>query len=195
MSLLDNVKVFFDQAAKKLALDDGVRQILEEPDRVIEIKIPGTENGKPKVFKGYRVQHNNARGPYKGGLRYHPTVEMDEVKALAALMTWKCSLLNVPYGGGKGGVSCDPFKMTRAELEAVSRAFIRGLMPNIGPTVDVPAPDVNTDGQIMAWMVDEAPRSPAKHAPLLTGKPVELEGLSAVESPQATAWLSSEWKL
>jgi glutamate dehydrogenase/leucine dehydrogenase len=102
---------------------------------------------------------------------------MDEVKALAALMTWKCSLLNVPYGGGKGGVSCDPFKMTRAELEAVSRAFIRGLMPNIGPTVDVPAPDVNTDGQIMAWMVDEASQIAGESMlPLLTGKPVELGG-------------------
>jgi len=177
MSLLDNVKVFFDQAAKKLAIDDHVRQMLEEPDRVIEVKIPGTENGKPKVFKGYRVQHNNARGPYKGGLRYHPTVEMDEVIALAALMTWKCSLLNIPYGGGKGGISCDPTKMTKQEIEAVSRAFIRALMPNIGPTVDVPAPDVNTDGQVMAWMVDEATQIAGESMlPLLTGKPVSMGG-------------------
>lgn len=177
MSLLDNVKVFFEQAAKKMALDDGIRQILEEPDRVIEVKIPGTENGKPKVFKGYRVQHNNARGPYKGGLRYHPSVEMDEVKALAALMTWKCSLLNIPYGGGKGGISCDPSKLTKKELEHLSRSFIRLLMPNIGPTVDVPAPDVNTDEQIMAWMVDEASQIAGESMlPLLTGKPVSLGG-------------------
>lgn len=177
MSLLDNVKVFFDQAAKKMALDDRVRQILEEPDRIIEVKIPGTESGKPKVFKGYRVQHNNARGPYKGGLRYHPSVEMDEVIALAGLMTWKCSLLNVPYGGGKGGISCDPSKLTAEELEAISRAYIRRLMPNIGPTVDVPAPDVNTNEQIMAWMVDEASQiAGVSMLPLLTGKPVALGG-------------------
>lgn len=177
MSLLDNVKVFFDQAAKKMALDDGVRQMLEEPDRIIEVKIPGTENGKPRVFKGYRVQHNNARGPYKGGLRYHPSVEMDEVIALAALMTWKCSLLNIPYGGGKGGISCDPSKMTVKELESISRAFVRRLMPNIGPTVDVPAPDVNTNDQIMAWMVDEASQLAGESMlPLLTGKPVALGG-------------------
>ncbi|MGI6662853.1 MAG: Glu/Leu/Phe/Val family dehydrogenase [Bacillota bacterium] len=177
MSLLDNVKVFFDQAAKKLAIDDHIRQMLEEPDRVIEVKIPGSENGKPKVFRGYRVQHNDARGPYKGGLRYHPTVEMDEVIALAALMTWKCSLLNIPYGGGKGGISCDPTKMTKQEIEAISRAFIRELMPNIGPTVDVPAPDVGTDGQVMAWMVDEATQIAGESMlPLLTGKPVSMGG-------------------
>ncbi|NLA60180.1 MAG: Glu/Leu/Phe/Val dehydrogenase [Firmicutes bacterium] len=177
MSLLDNVKVFFDQAAKKLAIDDHIRQMLEEPDRVIEVKIPGSDNGKPKVFRGYRVQHNDARGPYKGGLRYHPTVEMDEVIALAALMTWKCSLLNIPYGGGKGGISCDPTKMTKQEIEAISRAFIRELMPNIGPTVDVPAPDVGTDGQVMAWMVDEATQIAGESMlPLLTGKPVSMGG-------------------
>ncbi len=177
MSLLDNVKVFFDQAAKKLAIDDHIRQMLEEPDRVIEVKIPGSENGKPKVCRGYRVQHNDARGPYKGGLRYHPTVEMDEVIALAALMTWKCSLLNIPYGGGKGGISCDPTKMTKQEIEAISRAFIRELMPNIGPTVDVPAPDVGTDGQVMAWMVDEATQIAGESMlPLLTGKPVSMGG-------------------
>ena len=177
MSLLDNVKVFFDQAAKKLAIDDHIRQMLEEPDRVIEVKIPRSENGKPKVFRGHRVQHNDARGPYKGGLRYHPTVEMDEVIALAALMTWKCSLLNIPYGGGKGGISCDPTKMTKQEIEAISRAFIRELMPNIGPTVDVPAPDVGTDGQVMAWMVDEATQIAGESMlPLLTGKPVSMGG-------------------
>ncbi len=176
-SLLENVQTYFDEAARVMDLNPSLKKALMEPDRVITVKLPVMVNGKLEVFQGYRVQHNNARGPYKGGLRYHPSVEMSEVTALAALMTWKCSLLNIPYGGAKGGIAVDPSKLNKKELETLSRAYIRALLPNIGPQTDVPAPDVNTDGQIMAWMVDEA-STMVGHSmlPLITGKPVTFGG-------------------
>jgi glutamate dehydrogenase/leucine dehydrogenase len=130
-----------------------------------------------KKYRAYRIQHNNARGPFKGGIRFHPDVSFDEVKALAMWMTWKTALLNVPFGGGKGGVVCDPKKMSEKELEAVSRAFVRAFFNNIGPEVDVPAPDVNTNAKTMAWMVDEYEKISGKKSPAaFTGKPVELGG-------------------
>ncbi|MGE5580160.1 MAG: Glu/Leu/Phe/Val family dehydrogenase [Bacillota bacterium] len=176
-SLLENVKTYFDEAARVMDLNPSLKKALMEPDRIITVKLPVMVNGKLEVFQGYRVQHNNARGPYKGGLRYHPSVEMSEVTALAALMTWKCSLLNIPYGGAKGGIAVDPSKLNKKELETLSRAYVRALLPNIGPQTDVPAPDVNTDGQIMAWMVDEA-STMVGHSmlPLITGKPVAYGG-------------------
>jgi len=176
-TLLENVQHYFDRAADKLGLDETTRKALSEPDRLVVVKLPMRVNGELKVFQGYRVQHNNARGPYKGGLRYHPSVELDEVTALAALMTWKCSLLNIPYGGAKGGIACEPWTLSQEELETLSRLYIRALMPNIGPLVDVPAPDVNTDEKIMGWMVDEASTIAGRSmAPLLTGKPIALGG-------------------
>jgi len=176
-SLLENVQTYFDEAARVMNLNPSLKKALMEPDRVITVKLPVMVNGKLEVFQGYRVQHNNARGPYKGGLRYHPSVEMSEVTALAALMTWKCSLLNIPYGGAKGGIAVDPSKLNKKELETLSRAYIRAILPNIGPQTDVPAPDVNTDGQIMAWMVDEA-STMVGHSmlPLITGKPIAFGG-------------------
>lgn len=176
-TLLQNVQVYFGKAADKLGLSEELRDLLSKPQRTVLVNIPVKVGGKTRVFQGYRVQHNNARGPYKGGLRYHPAVDLEEVEALAALMTWKCSLLNVPYGGGKGGVAVDPTTLTESELEELSRKFIRALMPVVGPQVDVPAPDVNTDGRIMAWMIDEA-EGMTGHSmlPLLTGKPVDLGG-------------------
>ena len=159
-TLLQNVQVYFGKAADKLGLSEELRDLLSKPQRTVLVNIPVKVGGKTRVFQGYRVQHNNARGPYKGGLRYHPAVDLEEVEALAALMTWKCSLLNVPYGGGKGGVAVDPTTLTESELEELSRKFIRALMPVVGPQVDVPAPDVNTDGRIMAWMIDEAEGRP-----------------------------------
>ncbi len=176
-TLLQNVQVYFGKAADELGLSDELRGLLSAPQRTVLVNIPVKVGGKTRVFHGYRVQHNNARGPYKGGLRYHPAVDLQEVEALAALMTWKCSLLNVPYGGGKGGVAVDPSTLNESELEELSRKFIRALMPVIGPQVDVPAPDVNTDGRIMAWMIDEAESIVGQSMlPLLTGKPVALGG-------------------
>ncbi len=176
-TLLQNVQVFFGKAADKLELSQEIRDFLSKPQRTVLVNIPVKVGGKTRVFQGYRVQHNNARGPYKGGLRYHPAVDLEEVEALAALMTWKCSLLDVPYGGGKGGVSVDPSTLNESELEELSRKFVRALMPVIGPDIDVPAPDVNTDGRIMAWMVDEA-EGIVGHSmlPLFTGKPVGFGG-------------------
>ena len=176
-SLLDNVKAYFDEAARVMDLDSGLKKVLTEPERVHIVNMPARVAGKLEVFQGYRVQHSNVRGPYKGGVRFHPSVELSEVSALAALMTWKCSLLNIPYGGAKGGITCDPGSMTKRELEALTRAYTRALMPNIGPHIDIPAPDVNTDEQTMAWMVDEASRMTGQNMfPLVTGKPIGLGG-------------------
>jgi glutamate dehydrogenase (NAD(P)+) len=176
-SLLENVQEYFNEAAQRLGLSEGLRDVLLEPDRTVVVKIPLSVGGSLKVFQGYRVQHCNARGPYKGGVRYHPDVEMGEVSALAQLMTWKCSLLDVPYGGGKGGITCDPSIMNRKELEELTRAYVRALIPVIGPYVDVPAPDVNTDEQTMAWMVDEASLlREGNMLPIVTGKPIALGG-------------------
>ncbi|MEW6242953.1 MAG: Glu/Leu/Phe/Val dehydrogenase [Bacillota bacterium] len=176
-TLLDNVKMYFNDAAEELNLDNGYRHILMSPERVLIVNIPAKINGIVQLLKGYRVQHSSVRGPYKGGIRYHPEVDLEEVSALAALMTWKCSLLNIPYGGAKGGISCDPGVMTPDELEAVTRRYVRMLMPNLGPRLDIPAPDVNTDERMMAWMVDEASILNRQNmAPIVTGKPVGLGG-------------------
>lgn len=176
-SLLDNVKAYFDEAARVMNLDPGLKKLLAEPERILVVNMPARVGGKLQVFQGYRVQHSSVRGPYKGGLRYHPSVELSEVTALAALMTWKCSLLNIPYGGAKGGITVDPSALSKRELESLTRAYTRALMPNIGPHIDVPAPDVNTDEQTMAWMVDEASSITGQNMfPLVTGKPIGFGG-------------------
>ena len=146
---------------------------IKTPEHIHEFTIAA--NGKK--YPGYRVQHNAARGPYKGGIRYHPQVDIDEVKALATWMSLKCAVADIPYGGGKGGVACDPKKMTAKEKEAVSRGWAKAMAAHIGPWKDVPAPDVNTDGQIMAWILDEYEKIIGMHAPAtITGKPIELGG-------------------
>ncbi len=176
-TLLDNVRTYFNHAAEELALDNGTRSILLNPERVLVVNIPARINGSVQVLRGYRVQHSSVRGPYKGGIRYHPDVDLEEVSALAALMTWKCSLLNVPYGGAKGGISCEPSVMTSGELEAVTRRYVRMLMPNLGPRLDIPAPDVNTDERVMAWMADEASILTGQNmTSIVTGKPLGLGG-------------------
>ncbi|HKD63558.1 MAG TPA: Glu/Leu/Phe/Val dehydrogenase dimerization domain-containing protein [Candidatus Acidoferrales bacterium] len=148
-------QIQFDIAAEYLKLDQGLRQILRTPKRVLEVSIPTKmDNGQVKVFSGYRVQHNVARGPAKGGIRYHPAVTLDEVKALAAWMTWKTATVNIPYGGGKGGVICDPKRMTKPELERMTRRYTSEILPLIGPEKDIPAPDMYTDAQTMAWIMD-----------------------------------------
>src|SRR5713101_3892964 len=145
-------QIQFDMAAEFLKLDPSLRQILRTPKRVLEVSIPTKmDNGQVKVLTGYRVQHNVARGPGKGGIRYHPNVTPDEVKALAAWMTWKTAAVNVSLGGAKGGVVCDPKRMSKGELERMTRRYASEILPIIGPDQDVPAPDVYTDAQTMAW--------------------------------------------
>ena len=173
-------------AARHLTLDPLLRARLEQPDRVIEVSIPITmDDGSVRVFDGFRVQHNNILGPYKGGLRYHPKVDMDEVKALSFWMTMKNAVVDVPFGGGKGGIAVDPKKLSEGELERLTREFTRKLAPVIGPTLDVPAPDVNTNGKIMNWIRDEYARVEGEDAPaVVTGKPLEQGGSEG--RPEAT---------
>ena len=167
-----------DMAAKLLKLDPAVHSVLREPKRVLEVTFPvRMDNGQVKTFKGFRVQYNDARGPCKGGIRFHPQETLDTVKALAAWMTWKTACVGIPLGGGKGGVICNPKEMSRAELERLSRGYIDAIGMIIGPELDIPAPDVYTDPQIMAWMMDEFAKIRGYNAPgVITGKPIPLGG-------------------
>jgi len=168
----------FDGAARLLGLDPGIWQILTHPKRQITVSCPvQMDNGKIEVFTGYRVQYNITLGPAKGGIRYHPNVSLDEVTALAAWMTWKCAVAGIPFGGGKGGVICDPTKMSRRELEALTRRYIAEIIDAIGPEKDVPAPDVNTNEQVMAWVMDTySMHVGMTTTAVVTGKPIELGG-------------------
>jgi len=171
------VEGFFAAAADRLGLDPSIRVLLATHQRqtTVQVRVP-MDDGTTAAFEGYRVQHNDARGPFKGGLRYHETVSIDEIKCFSALMTWKCALLDIPFGGGKGGVSVNPKLLTEGELERLSRAFIREIAPVIGPTTDIPAPDVNTSSREMGWMVDEYGRMFGDTPAVLTGKPIALGG-------------------
>jgi len=171
-------QIQFDMAAEYLKLDPGLRQILRTPKRVLEVSIPvKMDNGQLKVFTGYRVQHNIARGPAKGGIRFHPNVTLDEVKALAAWMTWKTATVNIPFGGSKGGVICDPKRMSRGELERMTRRYASEILPLIGPEQDIPAPDVYTDSQTMAWIMDTYSMTLGYSTlGVVTGKPISLGG-------------------
>jgi glutamate dehydrogenase (NAD(P)+) len=165
-------------AAKLLKLDPAVHSLLREPKRILEVTFPvRMDNGQVRAFKGFRVQYNDARGPCKGGIRFHPQETIDTVKALAAWMTWKTACVDIPLGGGKGGVICNPKEMSRGELERVSRAYIDAIASIIGPEKDIPAPDVYTTPEIMAWMVDEFAKIKGYNAPgMITGKPIALGG-------------------
>src|SRR5580704_16603561 len=171
-------QIQFDMAAEFLKLEPGLRQILRTPKRVLEVSIPTKmDNGQVKVFTGYRVQHNVSRGPSKGGLRYHPAVTAEEGKALAMWMTWKTATANIPFGGGKGGVICDPKRMSNPELERMTRRYTSEIMPLIGPEQDIPAPDVYTDSQTMAWMMDTYSMTKGfSNLGVVTGKPVSIGG-------------------
>ncbi|SDJ94286.1 Glu/Leu/Phe/Val family dehydrogenase [Natronincola ferrireducens] len=166
------------QACDKLGTDPAVYEILKNPMRVLEVAVPvKMDDGTVKSFIGYRAQHNDAIGPFKGGIRFHPDVNLDEVKALSTWMTFKCGVVGVPYGGGKGGITVNPSELSQGELERLSRGFTRAIAPIIGEKVDIPAPDVNTNGQIMAWMVDEYHKATGDFQPgVLTGKPVSFYG-------------------
>jgi glutamate dehydrogenase (NAD(P)+) len=168
----------FDSAARLLGLDPGIWKILTHPKRQITVSCPiQMDNGEIEVFTGYRVQYNITLGPAKGGIRYHPDVTLDEVTALAAWMTWKCAVAQVPFGGGKGGVICDPTRMSRRELEALTRRYVAEIVDAIGPDKDVPAPDVNTNDQVMAWVMDTYSMHVGHtETAVVTGKPVEMGG-------------------
>jgi glutamate dehydrogenase (NAD(P)+) len=168
----------FDLAARKLNLDQGLWKILRYPTREIIVHIPvAMDDGRLEVFTGYRVQHSIARGPSKGGIRYSPDLTLDEVRALAAWMTWKCAVVNIPFGGAKGGVICDPHKLSMGELERITRRYTAELMEFIGPEKDVPAPDVNTNEQIMAWMMDTYSMHMRQTVTaVVTGKPLNMGG-------------------
>ncbi len=167
-----------DKAAKVLKLEPAVHAMLREPMRELHITIPvKMDSGETKIFKGFRVQYNDALGPTKGGIRYHPDETIDTVKALASWMTWKCAIVSLPYGGGKGGVICNPKEMSEGELERLSRQYIRAIAQIVGPEKDIPAPDVYTTPQIMAWMMDEFSKIRQYNNPgFITGKPIILGG-------------------
>ena len=167
-----------DKVAEKLKLNESEIDILTIPKRTFTFSFPVImDDGSTKIFTGYRIQFNNARGPTKGGLRFHPEVDLEDVKMLSFLMALKCAVANIPFGGAKGGVTVDPKKISKGELERVSRAYMRELYKFIGPDTDIPAPDVSTNPEIMAWMLDEYEKIIGKHAPgVITGKPVELGG-------------------
>jgi glutamate dehydrogenase (NAD(P)+) len=167
-----------DEAAKIMDLDPQAHEILREPQSIVQVQIPiKMDNGTTKVFTGFRVHYNSARGPTKGGIRFHPQESLSTVKALAAWMTWKTSLADIPYGGAKGGIICDPKSMSAGELERLSRGYVRAIGEYIGPEIDIPAPDVYTTPQIMAWMMDEYSVMEGYNVPgVITGKPLEIGG-------------------
>ena len=177
MSNLDIVRHYFDRAVDRLELPDDLRTVFWSPYREVTVQIPvKLSDGKVHTFSGYRIQHNGARGPYKGGIRFHPEVDVDEVRALASLMTWKTAVANVPFGGAKGGVNCPAHELERSEVQAIARSFMDKIEKVLGPTRDIPAPDVNTDAQVMAWMMDEYGKLHGHTPGIVTGKPVALEG-------------------
>jgi glutamate dehydrogenase (NAD(P)+) len=174
---LDVVNCYFESAARALRLDDRLAELVRDTDRELRVAVPlRRDDGRLEVFQGYRVQHNNARGPYKGGVRYHPTVDAEEVAALAALMTWKTALVGVPFGGAKGGVRVDPSGLSVYEVERLTRRFTGAIGPVVGPNEDILAPDVNTNSQTMAWMMDEYSRTHGYTPAIATGKPPAVGG-------------------
>ena len=176
----DSQAVFLDRAMQHLDLDAAQRKLLLQSFREITVQIPLERRSRGKktirTFSGFRVQHNHARGPFKGGLRFHPEVKLDEVRALAQLMTWKTALMNIPFGGAKGGISVDPSTLSNEELETLTRRFTQKLAPVLGEHEDIPAPDINTNPQVMAWIFDEYSKSHGHTPAVVTGKPIELGG-------------------
>jgi glutamate dehydrogenase (NAD(P)+) len=182
-NLFDSVNRQFDVAADILGLSQEIRELLKTPYREITVAMPiRMEDGSLKVFKGYRVQHNGVRGPQKGGIRFHPDLVLDDVRALASLNTWKTAVVNIPFGGAKGGIQCDPSRMSQHELEMLTRRYISKLSMVLGPTRDVPSPDVNTNAQTMAWVMDEYGRKNGHQPACVTGKPLELGGSQGGEA-------------
>ena len=188
MNVLSSTQIVIKRALDKLGYPDVMFELLKEPLRLLVVRIPvRMDDGNMKIFTGYRAQHNDAVGPTKGGVRFHPDVTEEEVKALSIWMSLKCGILDLPFGGGKGGIICDPRKMSFRELERLSRGYVRAVSQIVGPTKDIPAPDVMTNSQIMAWMMDEYSRIREFDAPgFITGKPLVLGGSHGRETATAT---------
>jgi glutamate dehydrogenase (NAD(P)+) len=183
MQAFEATNRYFDEAAAQLDLTGNMRTMLVNPDRELRVEIViEMDSGEIGNFVGYRVQHDNSRGPFKGGLRYHPHVDQDEARSLASLMTWKTAVVDLPFGGGKGGINCDPSKLSRGELERITRKFVEKIHDFIGPDKDIPAPDVGTDAQVMAWIMNEYSKYHGHHPAVVTGKPVELHGSAGREA-------------
>jgi glutamate dehydrogenase (NAD(P)+) len=177
-SFSESVNHYVDQAADLLDLEEYVRVLLAEPYRQIDVQVPiHADDGSVHTFRGYRVQHNGARGPFKGGLRFHPDTDLDEVRALASLMTWKSALLDLPFGGAKGGMTLDPASLSLREMEAATRSFTHAISGIIGPNADILAPDVNTDARVMAWVMDAYSSQAGWSPAVVTGKPLDLGGV------------------
>jgi glutamate dehydrogenase (NAD(P)+) len=178
VSVLESVGRQFDEAASLLHVDPNMLRIIKQPRRSVIVRLPiQMDNGEFQVFTGYRVQHSIIRGPAKGGLRFHPDVTLEEVQALAAWMTWKCAVVNIPFGGGKGGITCDPDKLSKSELERLTRRYTAEMLDVLGPERDIPAPDVNTGPQVMAWMMDTySMHARSTVTGVVTGKPLEIGG-------------------
>ncbi|WP_022948882.1 Glu/Leu/Phe/Val family dehydrogenase [Methylohalobius crimeensis] len=185
---------FVDRTTFAMGLSDNIRRMLLTPDRQLQVKIVlERDNGEVVTFTGFRVQHSNARGPYKGGLRYHPLVDRDEAQGLASLMTWKTALVDIPYGGGKGGIDCEAASLTPRELEILTRKFVRAVGSVIGPYDDIPAPDMNTNARVMAWIMDEYAKIYGFNPAVVTGKPVDLFGsLGREEATGQGVFLTTE---
>jgi glutamate dehydrogenase/leucine dehydrogenase len=181
-------QVQLEKAARLLELDESVLECLKHPKSVLTVAVPvRMDDGRVRTFTGFRSQHSNARGPYKGGIRYHPNVSMDEVVALSMWMSWKCAVVDIPFGGGKGGVICDPKRMSQGELERLTRRYTHAIAGVIGPDRDIPAPDVYTNPQVMAWIVDTYSEIQGKRSlGVVTGKPVEIGGSLGRETATAT---------
>jgi len=186
-NLWQEVLRYLDEVAESIHLNPGIHAILREPKRTLIVSVPiRMDDGTIRVFKGFRVQHNLTRGPAKGGIRYHPDVTLDEVKALAMLMTWKCAVVGVPFGGAKGGIACDPEKLSPTELERLTRRYTSEIIPIIGPEKDIPAPDINTNPQVMSWIMDTFSMNVGYSVPgVVTGKPLNIGG--SLGRLQATA--------
>ena len=189
-STFDEVNVFFKQAADHLKqaadhlkMDDGVREMLRRPWRELQVSVPvRMDDGRIEVFSGYRIQHNGARGPYKGGIRSHPDADLEEIKALASLMTWKNALVDIPFGGAKGGIQCDPRAMSDGELNRMTRRYTTNIEHFLGVNRDIPAPDMGTNSQTMAWIMDAYSQIHGYTPGSVTGKPVELGGSKGRDS-------------
>ena len=182
MRAFEATKLFFNRAADQIELSENVRRLLLTPKREVQVQVAvERDNGEIATYVGYRVQHDDARGPMKGGLRYHPDVDLDEVRSLAALMTWKTAVVNLPYGGAKGGIAVDPRSVSPRELERITRSFIDGIHDVIGPDIDIPAPDMGTNDQVMAWIMNQYGKYHGFSPAVVTGKPVEMHGLPGRE--------------
>ncbi len=195
MTPFEEVNFYFDRAADRLDLPHGCRQMLRRPWRELAVQVPvRMDDGRIEVFSGYRVQHNGARGPYKGGVRFHPEADQEEVRALASLMTWKTALVDLPFGGAKGGVQCDPRQLSEGELNRLTRRYTLNIEHLLAPNRDIPAPDLGTNSQTMAWMMDAYGQLHGHSPAIVTGKPVELGGSLGRESAtgQGVAYILQE---